>query len=122
MLFSTIGQGSVFVWMMAAGAMMAAWYALLAGVRRLLCAGFWLSLAADVAFGVGAAALFCGMLYLANYGQLRLYAALGALAGFALFAAGTFAPARHAAAGGARWIRHTFDKIRGIRWIKFIFR
>ena len=50
MLYATAGQGWVFVWMAAAGALIAAWYGVLAGLRRLLAAGFWLSLAADVAF------------------------------------------------------------------------
>ena len=53
MLFGTIGQGWVFVWMVAAGALIGAWYALLAALRRLLAAGTWLSLAADAAFGAG---------------------------------------------------------------------
>ena len=40
MLFSTVGQGWVFLWMMGAGAAIGAWYALLAALRRLLRAGF----------------------------------------------------------------------------------
>ena len=67
MLFSTVGQGWVFLWMVAAGALIACWYALLAALRRLLAAGFWLSLAADLAFGVGAAAIFCAALVTADY-------------------------------------------------------
>ena len=71
MLFSTVGQGWVFVWMVAAGAAIGVWYALLAAVRRLLAAGFWLSLAADLAFGAGAAATFCAALVAADYGRVR---------------------------------------------------
>ena len=122
MLFSTIGQGWVFLWMVAAGALIGAWYALLAALRRLLSAGFWLSLAADVAFGVGAAAIFCAALVVADYGRVRLYAILGALAGFALFAAGVFPPARRAASALAGAARRIFVKIRAYRWIKVIFR
>ena len=122
MLFSTIGQGWVFLWMVAAGALIGAWYALLAALRRLLSAGFWLSLAADVAFGVGAAAIFCAALVVADYGRVRLYAILGALAGFALFAAGVFPPARQAASALAGVARRIFVKIRAYRWIKVIFR
>lgn len=122
MLFATIGQGWVFLWMAGAGALIGGWYALLAAVRRLLCAGFWIALAADVAFGVGAAAIFCAALTAANGGEWRLYAALGAALGFALFAAGVYPPGRRAAAAAARATRHIFVKIRRFRWIKVIFR
>lgn len=122
MLFATVGQGWVFLWMAAAGALIGAWYALLAALRRLLAAGFWLSLAADIAFGVGAAAIFCGALVAADYGEARLYALLGALLGFGLFAAGVFPPARRAASALAKTARHVFVKIRSYRWIKVIFR
>ncbi len=122
MLFSTIGQGWVFLWMAAAGAVIAAWYALLAGLRRLLAAGLWLSLAADIAFGIGAAAVFCAALTAANYGRVRLYAVLGAALGFALFAAGVYPPCRRAARAVRRRMRLFLGKIRNIRWIKVIFR
>ena len=122
MLFSTVGQGWEFLWMMAAGALIGAWYALLAGLRRLLAAGFWLSLLADLAFGAGAAALFCAALVAANYGRPRLYAVLGALAGFMLFAGGVFPPARRAASALSGRARRFFVKIRSHRWIKIIFR
>lgn len=122
MLFATAGQGWVFVWMMGAGALIGAWYALLAALRRLLAAGPWLSLAADLAFGIGAAAIFCAALVAANYGRVRLFAVGGAMLGFGLFAAGVFAPARRAASGIARGVRRIFVKLRGYRWIKVIFR
>ena len=47
MLFSTIGQIHVFLWMAGAGALIGALCALAAALRRLLCAGFWLTLAID---------------------------------------------------------------------------
>ena len=122
MLFSTAGQGWVFLWMVAAGALIACWYALLAALRRLFGAGFWLSLAADIAFGVGAAALFCGALVAADYGRARLYPIVGALLGFALCAAGLFPLARRAASALACAFRRIFATIRGFRWIKVIFR
>ena len=122
MLFATAGQGWVFLWMVAAGALVACWYALLAALRRLLAAGFWLSLAADAAFGVGAAAVFCGALVSADYGRVRLFSILGALAGFALCAVGLFPPARGVAAALNRGIRHIFVKINNNRWINVIFR
>ena len=122
MLFATAGQGWVFLWMVAAGALVACWYALLAALRRLLAAGFWLSLAADAAFGFGAAAIFCGALVAADYGRVRLFSIMGALAGFALCVAGLFPPARGIAAALNRGIRHTFVKVHENRWINVIFR
>ena len=122
MLFSTAGQGWVFLWMLAAGALIGAWYALLAALRRLLRAGFWLSLAADAAFGAGAAAIFCGALVAADYGRVRLFDVLAALMGFFLFSAGAFPPARRAAGALAGAARRIFVKIREYRWIKVIFR
>ena len=122
MLFGTIGQGWVFVWMVATGALIGAWYALLAALRRLLAAGTWLSLAADAAFGAGAAAIFCAALVAANYGQVELYAVGGALAGFALFAAGAFPPARRLAEAFTAKARRIIVIFRRFRWIKVIFR
>lgn len=122
MLFATVGQGWVFLWMVAAGALIACWYALLAALRRLLAAGFWLSLAADAAFGVGAAAIFCGALVTADYGRLRLFSVAGTLVGFALCAAGLFPPARRAALTLCSMFRNTYEIIRDNRWTKFIFR
>lgn len=122
MLFSTVGQGWVFLWMVAAGALIACWYALLAALRRLLAAGFWLSLAADVAFGVGAAAIFCAALVTADYGRARLFSVAGALAGFALCAAGLFSPARRLAAALSGGFRSIFVKMRGYHWIKVLFK
>ena len=122
MLFATVGQGWVFAWMVAAGALIACWYALLAALRHLLAAGFWLSLAADVAFGVGAAAIFCGALVTADYGRVRLFSIAGTLAGFALCAAGLYPPARRAASALRRAVRRIFVKICGFRWIKVIFK
>ena len=122
MLFSTVGQGWVFLWMMGAGAAIGAWYALLAALRRLLRAGFWLSLLADVAFGVGAAAIFCAALVAADYGRVRLFSVAGALAGFALCAAALFSPARGLATALVGRFRRIFVKIRAYRWIKVIFK
>ena len=122
MLFSTVGQGSVFLWMLAAGAVIALWYGTCAALRRLLQAGFWLSLATDIGFGVGAAALFALALYAANYASLRLYAVLGAALGFALCAEALYGPARRIAGGLWRLGSHIVVKIRHYRWINFIFR
>lgn len=122
MLFATIGQGSVFLWMAAAGAVIALWYGLCAGLRRLLAAGFWLSLAVDAAFGAGAAVLFAAALFAANYGVPRLYDLLAAALGFALCAGALFWPARRAGSAACRACCRFFVKIGDFRWIKAIFR
>lgn len=122
MLFSTIGQGWEFLLMLAAGAAIGLWYGLLAAVRRLLAAGFWLSLAADLAFGAGAAALFCAALTVADYGRFRLFAVLAALLGFGLCAIGVCLPAREALKAVKGWACRIFVTIRRFRWIKVIFR
>ena len=122
MLFSTIGQIHIFLWMTAAGAVIGAWYGLLALARRALRAGFWLSMAADVCFGAGAAAIFCAALVAANYGQVRLYAVLGTALGFALAAVGVFPPVRRAVGAVCRGVRRFFVKLGRIRWINVIFR
>ena len=55
MLFATAGQFPLFLWMVGAGVAVGALYSLCAGLRRLLSAGFWLTLAADAFFGLAAA-------------------------------------------------------------------
>jgi spore cortex biosynthesis protein YabQ len=94
MLFSTIGQFPVFLWMIAAGFIIGIWYALLAALRKLLQAGFWLSLACDLAFGAGAAAIFLAFLITANYGKFRFFTLLGVLIGIILFAGCILPPAK----------------------------
>ena len=122
MLFSTIGQSDIFIWMVAAGVLMAAWYVLLEALRRLLRAGFWLTLASDLAFGVGAAVIFILALVTANYGQVRLFTVMGACLGFGLFMLGLYPPVKRLAAGILRAMCRLFHKIRQLRWIKVIFR
>lgn len=122
MLFSTIGQIYVFLWMVGAGLAAGALYALFAAIRRLLCAGFWLTLLMDALFGLGAGLILIASSLVASYGQLRLYELLGAVAGFALFQAGITPPVRSLAAGMLRILRRVFDRIANFRLIKVIFR
>lgn len=122
MLYQTLGQFRVFLWMMAAGAAMGAWYAVTAALRRLLRAGVLLGICCDAAFGLGAGAIFCTDLYTANYGQLRLYAVAAAALGFALFAGGVYPPGKKAAFVLIRRFRTIIVKIRRHRWINVIFK
>lgn len=122
MLFSTIGQIYVFLWMVGAGLAAGALYALFAAIRRLLCAGFWLTLLLDALFGLGAGLILIAASLAASYGRLRLYELLGAAAGFALFQAGIAPPVRGAALALLRLLRRIFDRIANFRLIKVIFR
>lgn len=108
MLFSTVGQGALFLWMMLGGMAMGAWYALTALLRRILCAGFWLSLACDLLFGAGCAAVFILFSYAGSYGRLRLFDVLAAALGMALFYCAFHAPL----AAIARSINHLAGRIR----------
>ncbi len=122
MLFETLGQLRVFLWLMAAGALAGAWYAVTAGARLLLRAGVVLGLCADLAFGLGAAALFCLALYTANYGELRLYEVLGFALGFALFAGGAYPPGKKIVNDTIVTMRRIIVKVRRHRWINVIFK
>ena len=122
MLFTTVGQGWVFVGMLFGGMAVGLWYALTALLRRVLRAGFWLSLACDALFGAGAAAILCAALVLADYGRVRLYALLAAALGFALFAAGSFSALHRAARRCRGWLCRSFVTLRRFRWINVIFR
>ena len=81
MLFATAGQGALAVWMMAAGACMGIVYLLLAGLRRLIQAGFVLTLICDLACGVICALVFIAFLVRGNYGRVRLFEILAAALG-----------------------------------------
>lgn len=122
MLFSTIGQIHVFLWMVGAGLAIGALYALCAAVRKLLCAGFWLSLLADAVFGLIAAAVLIIAALTADYGRLRLYELLGAALGAILFELGIRPPLERLAEGCASGIWKLFEKIAHFRLIKVIFK
>ena len=122
MLFATIGQWKVFVAMMAAGLLVGLVYDLLAALRRLLRAGPLLSLCADLAFGLAAALVLGGALTFANYGQMRLFAFLGAGAGAALYALGPHRLGRGLLHGFVRKFRRIWRRIVKFRLFKVIFR
>lgn len=87
MLFATMHQGLLFLWMAAAGALIFLWYLLLRGLRRLVEAGIMLSLGCDLLFGLGAAAILLFFLISGCCGALRPFALLAAALGFGLCAA-----------------------------------
>lgn len=117
-----MGQGALFIWMMLAGMAAGALYMLLALVRRLICAGFYLTLLCDLAFGLGCAVIFIAALTAANYGQVRLFALLGMGLGLALFFLAFSAPLKNL----ERLFLHLYRRIAAAlsknRLIKVIFK
>ena len=83
MLFATMGQGALAVWMMACGAAMYLLALLFSGLRHLMQAGPWLNFLLDLLLGALWAGVFIAFLVGGNYGRVRLFeilaAALGAL-------------------------------------------
>ncbi len=122
MLFATIGQWKVLVAMMVAGLLVGLVYDLLAALRRLLRAGTLLSLCADLAFGLMSALVLGGALTFANYGQMRLFAFLGAGAGAALYALGPHRLGRGLLRAIVRKFRRIWRCIVKFRLFKVIFR
>lgn len=122
MLFSTIGQIHVFLWMVGAGLAVGALYALCALLRRLLCAGFWLTLTIDALFGLGAAVILILAALIASYGRLRLYELLGAALGAILFELGVRPPVEWLLGRLADGVRRLFHRIAKFRPIKVIFK
>ena len=102
MLFATIHQGLLFLWMMAAGVLIGLWYALTLGLRRLIQAGFWLTLSCDLLFGAGCAVILCAFLVAGNYGALRPFELLGAICGALLCVCAVLPPLRAL----WRWLSH----------------
>jgi len=122
MLFETIGQDRVFLWMALFGAAGGGLYLLLAGLRGALHAGKALAAAVDLAFGLGLGALFALGLYTANYGAFRLYCLAGFCAGYALVMLGVAAPVSRAAKSCARGLDRLFKRLSNSRLTKVIFR
>lgn len=85
MLFATVGQGALFLWMMVAGMIVGLWYGITALLRRILRAKLLLSFVCDLLFALGAAAILLGFMFVGNYCQMRLFLFLGAALGFSLF-------------------------------------
>lgn len=122
MLFFTIGQIHVFLWMIGAGLAVGALYTLCAALRRLLQAGFWLTLTIDALFGLGAAVILIAAALTASYGRLRAFELLGAFLGAALFLLGVRPPLERLFRKLSGIIRRVFRKIANFRLIKVIFK
>ena len=122
MLFATIHQGLLFLWMMAAGVLIGLWYALTLGLRRLIQAGFWLTLSCDLLFGAGCAVILCAFLVAGNYGALRPFELLGAVCGALICACAILPPLRALGRWLARLYRAILERLRGCRALQIIFK
>ena len=100
MLFATVDQGWIFLVMLAAGAAVGVLWDALALLRRLLEAGFFLSLIADILLGLGSAAILIIAMVQANYGQPRAYMFVAAGLGAALYGIAVARPLHGGAAAG----------------------
>ena len=122
MLFATVGQGALFLWMMAAGMAVGAWYLLTALLRRFIGAGFWLTLACDLLFGAGSAVILILALVTGSYGQVRFFAILGMLAGLFLFGFALSPPLKALCLFLQGRMRRIMASLRKNRLIKIIFK
>ncbi len=122
MLFATAHQGALFLWMMAGGMTVGLWYLLVTGLRRLIRAGFWLTLLCDFAFGAGAAAILLAFLLSGNYGVLRPFAILGAVLGAALILFVLLPPLRQAEGMFRRVGKRIMTALAQNRLLKVIFK
>ena len=122
MLFSTIGQIHSFLWMLGAGLTVGALYMLCAGLRRLMGAGFWLTLVIDALFGLCAALILIAAALTANYGSLRPYELLGAALGGILFELGVRPPLEWLAGAILHRLRRAVQNTATFRLIKVIFK
>lgn len=84
MLFSTIAQPQMFLWMMLGGMAAAVWFEIVDGSRRLMQAGRLLSLFTDIVFAVGLAIILILFFQWGNYGQFRLYCLFASACGFGM--------------------------------------
>ena len=122
MLFATVGQGALWLWMMACGAVMGIWYLLLALLRRWVQAGFWLTLAIDLVFGAGCGAIFIAFLVSGNYGRVRLFELIAVLLGAAVFAFAVSGPLHRTESALKRRGKQIWTWLSGKGLIKVIFK
>lgn len=87
MLFYTVGQSRVFLIMMYAGLAIGLYLSADQALRQLFSAGRILSFIMDLLFGIASACIILCALMIASGGELRLYALMGALCGYLIYAA-----------------------------------
>ena len=122
MLFATIAQPLLFLWMMLSGMIAALWYALVDGVRKLMQAGRLLSLFTDFVFALGLAAILTTFFLWGNYGQMRLFGLIGAACGYMLMHFAVIRPASACLKAVSVKIRPIAAKISQNRLFNIIFK
>lgn len=122
MLFYTVGQGSVFLWMISAGFLIGALYDVFRLARCVLSAGMALSLALDAVWGALAGAAFAAMLTMANRGEMRLYTLAAAGLGCALYAAAVSNPMARLARALGGGLHRLVIKLSQFRLFKIMFK
>jgi len=122
MLFATIAQPLVFLFMLLCGGVIALWYGALSALRQLMAAGPWLSLVCDLIFGLGCAVILILGLVLADYGRLRLYSLLAALCGAALTGFALVGPLKGLLLRARIILQEILTRIAKNRLIKVIFK
>lgn len=122
MLFYTIGQGSVFLWMVSAGFLIGALYDAFRLARCVLSAGLLLSAFLDAVWGILAGAAFTVMLTIANRGEMRFYALAAVAMGCALYAAAVSNPMARLGRLLGRMLQRIFKKLSQFRLVKIVFK
>ncbi|MEG1516514.1 MAG: spore cortex biosynthesis protein YabQ [Clostridia bacterium] len=84
MLYYTVGQWRIFVVLMGAGVLAGAWYGVVNRAARLLSAGPLIYALCDLVTALGAWLIVALALLASCYGEMRAYALVGAICGFAL--------------------------------------
>lgn len=120
MLFSTIGQGAVFLFMLGTGLAIGALTLLSEALRRILQAGRALSLAVDLAAGLLAAAVLIAALIFADYGRIRIYQILAVALGLTLFRFALTSLARDAVRCARKALYRLRMKLKSCKMIKYL--
>lgn len=120
MLFATIGQGAIFLWMTAAGAAIGAVTLAFDALRRILQAGKILSAALDFAAGAVASAVLIAALIIGNYGRVRFYELFAAALGLAMFRFAAASPARTAMKKLTALLKAAGKRLNSYKVIKYL--
>ncbi len=120
MLFATIGQGAIFLWMTAAGAVIGAVTLAFDALRCILQAGKILSAALDFAAGAVASAVLIAALIIGNYGRVRFYELFAAALGLAMFRFATASPAHAAMKKLAALLKAVGKRLNSYKVIKYL--
>jgi hypothetical protein len=118
MLYYTLPQAGEFAAMLLAGVLLGGIMLLFSWLRRLMRAGFFISLACDLLMGLLWAGVVCLALTIACRGRARAFHFAGMALGGALFLAAASPLTRAAGRTAARWGRraaHALGKNRFVR-------